>query len=44
MSKVDDDPRLLPLDDEVGVDLDGEVPVVDLQDFKVVEPDGDAHG
>ena len=43
MSKVDDDPGLLPLDDEVGVDLDGEVPVVDLQDLEVVEADGDVH-
>ena len=43
MSTVDDDPRLLPLDDEVGVDLDGEVPVVDLQDLEVVEADGDVH-
>ena len=37
--KVDDDPAVTPLDDEVRVDLDREVAVVDLEDLKVVEPD-----
>ncbi len=42
--KVDVHPGVPPLDDEVGVDLDGKVPVVNLQDFEVVEPDGDVQG
>ena len=39
--KLYEHPVVPPLDDEVGVDLDGEVAVVDLQDLKVVEADGD---
>ena len=37
-------PVVPPLDDEVRVDLDGEVSVVDLQDLEVVEADGDVQG
>jgi len=44
LCKINDDSGVFPLDDEVGVDLDGEVPVVDLQDLEVVEPDRDVHG
>ena len=34
---------VFPFDNEVSIDFDGEIPVVYLQDFKVVEPDGDVH-
>ena len=41
--EVDDDSGVSPLDDEVGVDLHGEVAVVDLQDLEVVEADRHVH-
>ena len=43
LCEIYDDSRIFPLDDEVGIDLDGEVPVVDLQDLEVVKPDRDVH-
>ena len=35
------EPPVAPLHDEVGVDLDREVPIVNLQDLKVVQPNLD---
>jgi hypothetical protein len=39
--KVNYDPEVSPLHNQVGVDLDGEVAVVNLEDLEVVEADGD---
>ena len=35
------EPPVAPLHDEVGVDLDREVPIVNLQDLEVVQPNLD---
>ena len=43
MCEVNDDPGILPLDDEVCVDLDGKVSIVNFQNLEIVKPDRNVH-